>query len=134
MNENFLQLLNSKAIHFDTPNQLNLSPISSVSFLGHNLPISPSVTNLGVKFDPYRNICKVFFLHLYNIASLSPPAAEKLVQAFVSSRLRTTVPVSQSRGFKSYNILKTEMLMRVHKHVHITPILHAMDFQIEFKI
>lgn len=51
MSENVLQLNSSKteAILIGTPHQLCSSLISSVSFLVHNLLLSPSVTNLGVK-------------------------------------------------------------------------------------
>lgn len=100
MEDNFLQLNSSKteAIMIGTPHQIKSSPIVSISFLGHSIPLSSSVTNLGVRMDPQLNLelhinllCKISFYHLRSIAKLRPVLtlqdAEKLVHAFVSSRL-----------------------------------------------
>jgi len=82
-----------EAILFGTPHQ------TRITFSGHDIHLlSPSVTNLGVKMEPHLNfeahikyLCKTSFFHLRNIAKLRPmltfPDAEKLVHAFVSSRL-----------------------------------------------
>lgn len=73
LKENFLQLISSKteAIQIGTPHQRRSSMISAVSFLGHYLSLSVSVTNLGVRFDPHQSfdshinrICSTFFFHL----------------------------------------------------------------------
>ena len=100
MAENFLQLNSNKteAILIGTPHQTKSFSLNSIPIFDQNIPLSSSVTNLGVKLDPHltfdshiRHLCKVSFLHLRNIAklrpSLSQPDAEKLIHASVSSRL-----------------------------------------------
>ena len=100
MKLNFLQLNSSKteAILVGTPHQLRSSTITCITFSGQNIPLSTSVTNLGVKMDPQltfdthiKHLCKAAFYHLRNIAKLRPTLtltdAEKLVHAFVSSSL-----------------------------------------------
>nr|XP_055052908.1 uncharacterized protein LOC129438262 [Misgurnus anguillicaudatus] len=100
MKLNFLQLNSSKteAILIATPHQLRFSTINSITFSGQNITLSTSVTNLGVKMDSQltfdthiKHLCKTSFYHLKNIAKLRPllnlADAEKLVHAFVSSRL-----------------------------------------------
>ena len=51
MKHNFLQLNSSKteAILVGTPHQLRSSTITSITFTGQDIPLSTSVTNLGVK-------------------------------------------------------------------------------------
>ncbi len=100
MNSNFLQLnCNKTEVHLiGTPHQVHSSSITHLTFDGQLIPLSSSATNLGVRFDPHltftvhiKHLCKTSFHHLRNIARLRPtlplPAAEKLVHAFVSSRL-----------------------------------------------
>ncbi len=100
MGHNFLQLNSSKteAILVGTPRQTQSSPIISINFSGTNIPLSSTVTNLGVKMDPQltfeshiNHLCKTSFYHLRNISKLRPTLslidAEKLVHAFISSRL-----------------------------------------------
>ena len=100
MGLNFRQLNCSKteAILIGTPHQIQSCPITSISFSGQNIPLSSTVTNLGVKMDPQLNLeshikhlCKTSFFHLKNISklrsTLTLPDAERLVHAFVSSRL-----------------------------------------------
>uniref|UniRef100_A0A8C4XFF5 Reverse transcriptase domain-containing protein n=1 Tax=Erpetoichthys calabaricus TaxID=27687 RepID=A0A8C4XFF5_ERPCA len=99
MSKNFLKANSTKteALLIGTPHQLH-SSINCISFSGHTIVQSPSVTNLGVKLDPHlpfdthiHHLCKIEFLHLRNIAKLRPCLslcdAEKPVHAFVSSRL-----------------------------------------------
>ena len=54
MSHNFLQLNSSKteAIQIGTPYQVQSSPITIISFSGQDIPLSTTVTNLGVKLDP----------------------------------------------------------------------------------
>lgn len=54
MKQNFLQPNCSKmeAILVGTSNQIRSSTIASITFSGQNIPLSTSVTNLGVKMDP----------------------------------------------------------------------------------
>ncbi|KAK7898230.1 hypothetical protein WMY93_019083 [Mugilogobius chulae] len=100
MTENFLQLNTSKteAILIGTQHQIQSSEISVISILGQHTKLSTSVTNLGIKFDPHlsfeahiQHLCKISFYHLRNISKLRPflslADAEKLVHAFISSRL-----------------------------------------------
>uniref|UniRef100_A0A671UFM6 Reverse transcriptase domain-containing protein n=1 Tax=Sparus aurata TaxID=8175 RepID=A0A671UFM6_SPAAU len=100
MKHNFLQLNSSKTevILVGTPHQIQSSSITSITFYGQVIPLSTSVTNLGVIFDPHltfeahiKRLCKNSFHHLRNIAKLRPslsfPDAKKLIHAFVSSRL-----------------------------------------------
>ncbi|KAK7882694.1 hypothetical protein WMY93_028868 [Mugilogobius chulae] len=145
--QNFLQLNGSKteAIQTGTPQQLRSSPITSISLFGHNISLSPSVTNLGVKFDPLlsfdnhiSHICKTSFFHLRNISKLRPSlslsAAEKLVHAFVSSRLDYCnalligIPGRSIQKLQYVQNSAARVLMRVRKHEHITPILHTLHW------
>ena len=100
MEHNFLQLNSSKteAILIGTSHQTKSSSITSISFSGSNIPLSSTVTNLGVKMDPQltfeshiNHLCKTSFYHLRNISKLRPilslSDSEKLVHAFISSRL-----------------------------------------------
>ena len=100
MKHNFLQLQSSKieAILVGTPHQIQSSSLTSITFSDHDNPLSLSVTNLGVSFDPQLTIeahikplCKMSFHHLRNIAKLHPTLtssdSEKLVPAFVFSIL-----------------------------------------------
>ncbi|CAM4527022.1 unnamed protein product [Leuciscus chuanchicus] len=100
MEHNFLQLNSSEteAILVGTPHQIKPPSITSITFSGTNIPLSSTVTNLGVKMDSQltfeahiNHLCKTSFYHLHNISKLHPiltlSDAEKLVHAFVSSRL-----------------------------------------------
>ena len=75
-----------------TPNQVQSSPITHITFSGQNIPLSTAVTNLGVRFDRHltfdthiKQLCKTSFYHLRNIAKLRPTLslsdAEQLVHA-----------------------------------------------------
>ena len=87
--------------------------------------------------------------HLKNISKLRPtltlPDAEKLVHAFISSRLDYCN--SLFTGITGRNIQKLQyiqnsaarILMRVRKYDHITPILHLLhwlpvSFRIDYKV
>ena len=158
MKLNFLQLNCSKteAILVGTPHQVQSSNITCITFSGQNTPLSTSVTNLGVTIDPHltfdnhiKQLCKTAFFHLRNIARLRPSLtladAEKLVHAFVSSRLDYCN--SLFIGINSYNLQRLQyiqncaarILMRVRKYDHITPILKSLhwlpvSFRVEFKV
>ena len=147
MKLNFLQLNSSKteAIVIGTPHQVQSSPITSITFSGQDIPLSSVVTNLGIKMDPHLNyethikhLCKTSFFHLKNIAKLRPtltlPDAEKLVHAFVSSRLDYCNALLIGTPSKSLQKLQyiqnsaARVLMRVRKYEHITPILHSLHW------
>ncbi|XP_028310114.1 uncharacterized protein LOC114467841 isoform X2 [Gouania willdenowi] len=120
------------------------------------IPLSPFVTNLGVKFDPHlsfdnhvTSICKTSFFHLCSISKLRPslflPAAEKLVHAFIFSRLDYCnalligIPGRSLQKLQFVLNSAARVLMRVRKHEHITPILRTLHWlpiqsRIEYKI
>ena len=136
--------------------QVKSSTITSITFSGQNLPLSPVITNLGVKMDPQltfhphiKHLVKTSFFHLKNIARLRPtltlPDAEKLVHAFISSRLDYCNALLIGTPGKSIQRLQyiqnsaARVLMRVRKYDHITPILHSLHWlpvssRIEFKV
>ncbi|XP_029942452.1 uncharacterized protein LOC115384260 [Salarias fasciatus] len=158
MNDNFLQLNSSKTefLLIGTPHQLKSSPSTVLSFAGHIINPTTAVTNLGVRFDPtlsfdlhIQHICKTSFFHLRNISKLRPflslPVAEKLVHAFVSSRLdycnALLIGISgrSLQRLQSIQNCAARILMRVPKRHHITPILHNLHwlpvrFRLEYKI
>ena len=158
MSLNFLQLNSSKteAILIGTPHQVKTCPITSITFSGHHLPLSSSVTNLGVKMDPQlqleehiKHLCKTSFFHLRNISklrsTLSLPDAEKLVHAFVSSRLDYCnalligIPTKSIQRLQCIQNSAARILMRVRKYDHITPILRSLHWlpitlRIDYKI
>ena len=89
------------------------------------------------------------FFHLKNISKLRPtlslPDAEKLVHAFVSSRLdycNALLIGIPSRGLQRLQYIQNSaarILMRVRKYDHITPILQSLHWlpvssRIEYKI
>ena len=158
MKQNFLQLNSSKteAIQFGTQHQVKSSTITSISFSGQNTPLSTSVINLGVRMDPHltfdshiKHLCKTSFFHLRNIAKLRPMItladAEKLIHAFVSSRLDYCnalligIPSYSLQRLKYIQNSAARILMRVRKYDHITPILKSLHWlpislRIDFKV
>ena len=158
MNHNFLQLNSSKteAMLVGTPHQVRSSPITSITFAGQVIPLSTAVTNLGVRMDPtltfdthIKHLCKTSFYHLRNIAKLRPTLslsdAEKLVHAFVSSRLDYCnalligIPSKSIQKLQYIQNSAARILMRVRKFDHITPILESLhwlpvELRIQYKI
>ncbi|KAI2657849.1 Protein angel [Labeo rohita] len=158
MNNNFLQLNSSKteAILIGSPHQIRTSTINCITFSGQHIPLSPVVTNLGVRFDPHltfeahiKRLCKTSFHHLRNIARLRPTLtlrdAEKLVHAFVSSRLDYCnalligIPNKSIQKLQHVQNCAARILMRVRKYEHITPILQSLHWlpisaRIEYKV
>ena len=158
MKLNFLQLNCSKteAILVGTPHQVQSSNITTITFSDQTTPLSTSVTNLGVTFDPHltfenhiKQLCKKAFFHLRNISRLRPSLtfadAEKLVHAFVSSRLDYCN--SLFIGINKYTLQRLQyiqncaarILMRVRKYDHITPIMKSLHWlpvssRVEFKV
>lgn len=158
MKLNFLQLNSSKteAILVGTPHQVGTSTITSITFSDQAIPLSPVVTNLGVKMDSHltydnhiKQLCKTSFYHLKNIAQLRPSLtladAEKLVHAFVSSRLDYCnalligIPSKSIQKLQYIQNSAARILMRVRKFNHITPILKTLHWlpvslRIEYKV
>ena len=98
-----------------------------------------------MKLDPHLtydnhiiHLSKTAFFHLKNIAkprpSLTLPDAEKLIHAFVSSRLDYCNALLF--GIHNKNLQKLQyiqnsaarVLMRVRKHEHITPVLQSLHW------
>ncbi|XP_078147037.1 uncharacterized protein LOC144542992 [Centroberyx gerrardi] len=158
MSSNFLQLNSSKteALLVGTPHQVQSSPIPHLTFDNQDIPLSSSVTNLGVRFDPHltfhdhiKHLCKTSFYHLKNISKLRPTLtlsdAEKLVHAFISSRLDycnalfTGIPGRSIQKLQYIQNSAARILMRVRKHEHITPTLLSLhwlpvSFRVDYKV
>ena len=158
MSSNFL-LLNSDKTEVlllgpkSVRNKLSALPLNLNSFL-----VTPgtSVKSLGVTIDPdlafdehINNITRIAFLHLRNIAklrnALSLQDAEKLVHAFITSRLDYCNALLSGCSCKSLNKLQlvqnaaARVLTRTRKFDHISPVLSNLHwlpvkFRIEYKI
>ena len=158
MKQHFLKLNSSKtkAIIVGTPHQVRSSTITTITFSGQDITLSSTVTNLGVKMDAHltfeahiKQLCKNSFYHLRNIAKLRPSLtlsdAEKLVHAFVSSRLDYCnalligIPKKSIQKLQYIQNSAARILMRVRKYEHITPILKSLHWlpvslRIDYKI
>ena len=140
MEHNFLQPNSSKteAILVATSHQTKSSSITSITVSGSNIPLSSTVTNLGVKIDlqltfesNINHLCKTSFYHLRNIFKLRPilflSDSEKQVHAFISSRLDFCnalligIPSMSLQRLQYIQNSAARILMRVRKHEHITP-------------
>lgn len=158
MNGNFLQLNSSKTegLLVGTPHQIRSFPISQFLFDGKIITLSSSVTNLGVQLDAQltysghiKHLCKTSFYQLRKISKLRPlltlPDAEKLVHAFISSRLDycnglfVGIPAKDIQKLQYIQNSAARILMKVRKFEHITPILKSLHWlpvstRIEYKI
>ncbi|XP_056443950.1 uncharacterized protein LOC130380685 [Gadus chalcogrammus] len=143
MAANILQHNGSKteAILVGTPHETRSSTITSISFSGHDIHHSSLVTNFSVRMDRHltfethiQHLCKTSSFHLRNIAKLRPiltlPDSEKLVHAFVSSRLDycntllIRIPSKNIQRLQYIQNCAARILMGVRKYRHITPILN----------
>ena len=117
---------------------------------------SATVKNLGVLFDPdlsfkahINQACRTAFFHLRNIAKirniLSNNDAEKLIHAFVTSRLdycNSLLAACPKNSLKSFQLVQNaaaRLLTGTNRREHITPVLQALhwlpvEFRIRFKI
>ena len=115
-----------------------------------------TVRNLGVIFDPdlsfnshLKLISRTAFFHLRNISKirhvLSQKDAEKLVHAFVTSRLdycNSLLSGSSSKSLKTLQLVQNaaaRVLTKTKKREHISPVLASLHWlpvksRIEFKI
>lgn len=99
--------------------------------------------------DHIKNVCKVSFFHLRNIArlgsSLSTTDAEKLTHAFISSRLGYCNALFAGISSKVINRLQyvqnsaAGILTKTKKHEHISPVLTSVHwlpvkYMIDFKV
>ena len=147
MSQNFLQLNTSKteAIQIGTPHQVQSSLITTISFSGQDIPLSTTVTNLGVKLDPQltfanhiKHLYKTCFFHIKNISKLRPflsfSDAEKLIHALISSRLDYCnslligIPNKNLQKLQFIQNCAARTLMKARKYDHITPILQNLHW------
>ncbi len=152
MTSNFL-LLNS-----DKTEILIIGPKNSTqNLLDYNLQLdgcnvtSSTVKNLGVILDSnlsfenhISNVTKTAFFHLRNIAKLrniSVSDAEKLVHAFMTSRLDYCnallggCPASSINKLQIIKNAAARVLTRSRKYDHITPVLQSLHWlHIKFRI
>ncbi len=127
-----------------------------VSLDGIALASSTTVRNLGVIFDQdmsfnshIKQISRTAFFHLRNIAKirniLSKNDAEKLVHAFVTSRLdycNSLLSGSSKKSIKTLQLIQNaaaRVLTGTSKRDHISPVLASLHWlpvksRIEFKI
>ena len=120
------------------------------------LASNETVRNLGVIFDPdlsfdlhLKQISRTAFFHLRNISKirnvLTQKDAEKLVNAFVTSRLdycNSLLSGSSRKSLKTLQLVQNAaacVLTRTKKREHITPVLASLHWlpvksRIEFKI
>ena len=127
-----------------------------VSLDGIRIASSSTVRNLGVLLDPdlsfkahISQACKTAFFHLRNIARirniLSTSDAEKLVHAFVTSRLDycnsllAACPRSSLKSLQLVQNAAARLLTGTGRREHITPVLASLhwlpvEFRVQFKI
>ncbi|KAK2872069.1 hypothetical protein Q8A73_024565, partial [Channa argus] len=157
MSHNFL-LLNSdktEVIVFGPKNIRDMMSNHIVTLDGISLASSTTARNLGVIFDQdlsfkshIKQISRTAFFHLRNIAKirsiLSQSDAEKLVHAFVTSRLdycNSLLSGCPSNSLKSLQLIQNaaaRVLTGTSKRDHISPSLASLHwlpikFRIEFK-
>lgn len=123
-----------------------------------NVSVTPSSTvkNLGVVFDQdlsfkahISQACKTAYFHLRNIAKirniLSNSDAEKLIHAFVTSRLDycnsllAACPKSTLRNLQLVQNAAARILTGTKRREHISPVLESLhwlpvEFRIKFKL
>ncbi|XP_054875006.1 uncharacterized protein LOC129350900 [Amphiprion ocellaris] len=158
MTYNFL-LLNSdktEVIVFGPKHLRELLSKHIATLDGITLASSTTVRNLGVIFDQdmsfnshIKQICRTSFFHLRNTVKirniLSQSDAEKLVHAFVTSRLDycnsllSGCPNSSLKYLQLIQNAAARVLTGVSKRDHISPILDSLHWlpvksRIEFKI
>ncbi|XP_025758871.1 uncharacterized protein LOC112843875, partial [Oreochromis niloticus] len=158
MAANFL-LLNSdktEVIVLGPENLRNMVSKQILTLDGITLASSNTVRNLGVIFDQdmsfnahIKQICKTAFFHLRNISKirniLSQSDAEKLVHAFITSRLdycNSLLSGCPKNSLKSLQLIQNaaaRVLTGTRKREHISPVLASLHWlpvksRIEFKI
>uniref|UniRef100_A0A669EKP4 Reverse transcriptase domain-containing protein n=1 Tax=Oreochromis niloticus TaxID=8128 RepID=A0A669EKP4_ORENI len=158
MAANFL-LLNSdktEVIVLGPENLRNMVSKQILTLDGITLASSNTVRNLGVIFDQdisfnahIKQICKTAFFHLRNISKirniLSQSDAEKLVHAFITSRLdycNSLLSGSPKNSLRSLQLIQNaaaRVLTGTRKREHISPVLASLHWlpvksRIEFKI
>uniref|UniRef100_A0A3Q2NWF9 Reverse transcriptase domain-containing protein n=1 Tax=Fundulus heteroclitus TaxID=8078 RepID=A0A3Q2NWF9_FUNHE len=158
MTLNFLHLNSDKTevVIFGPESSKNKLLNQSLNLDGINLASGNKVKNLGVVFDQdmsfkshIKQISRVSFFHLRNIAKirniLSRSDAEKLVHAFVTSRLDycnsllSGIPQNAVQSLQLIQNAAARVLMKINQRDHISPVLASLHWlpvksRIEFKI
>lgn len=158
MKLNFLKLNCSKTEVLLIGTPLNVSKCKDFRISVDNTQLSPSgqVRNLGVIFDAqltfnshFNNITKVAFFHLRNIARIRPflsrPDAEKLIHAFITSRLDycnslfAGLPANSIKRLQYIQNSAARVLTHTSSRHHITPVLQQLHWlpvqsRIDFKV
>uniref|UniRef100_A0A8C5DKA4 Reverse transcriptase domain-containing protein n=1 Tax=Gouania willdenowi TaxID=441366 RepID=A0A8C5DKA4_GOUWI len=157
MDQNFLLLNSDKTeVILLGPRHLRETYASLTALDGITLAQSTTVINLGVLFDQdlsfnshIKQTSRTAFFHLRNIAKirsiLSQGDAEKLVHAFVTSRLdycNSLLAGCPSKSLKTLQLVQNaaaRVLTKTRRRDHITPVLASLHwlpikYRIEFKI
>ncbi|XP_074476551.1 uncharacterized protein LOC141758790 [Sebastes fasciatus] len=147
MQQNFLKLNSDKTqlLLIGSKSTLTKTNNLTLNIDGTSVSPSPQARNLGVIFDstlslePHiRQLVKISFFHLRNIAkirpSLTPPTAEKLIHAFISSRLDYCNSLLYGISNTSINKLQlvqnaaARLLTHTKSWHHITPVLKDLHW------
>ena len=132
MSNNSLQLNGGKseAILIGTPHQTKKAGITHITISGHPTPLSPLVTNLGVKLDSLsfdahiKSICQTSFYHLRNLSRLRPSLPKHAAESWCT---HSSAPVLITACTVQYvQNSAARVLTRTRKSQHITPVLHSL--------
>jgi hypothetical protein len=158
MKSNFLKLNDSKTefLILGSHHQLAKVPPSSITIGDISVSTSSTARNIGAIFDCHlsmtshvSSICQSCYIHLRNIGKirkfLTPEATERLICAFVSSKLDFQnsllygLPKCLIRRLKMIQHNAARIVTQSPKASHITPILSSLhwlpiEFRIEYKI
>ena len=158
MQQSFLQLncAKTEVILIGTNTTLSQLPNLTIKMDGVKVVPSSQIRNLGVIFDSnltfeshVKNTTKVSFFHLRRIAKLRPflsqSAAERLIHAFVASRLDYGNALLVGSTDKTINPMQyvqncaARLLTHTSRREHITPVLFKLHWlrirqRINFKV
>ena len=158
MREHQLMLNDDKTEFLIIGTRQQLSKVSIQSIKTGQTLVSPvaSASNLGTWFDTHLDMgthitktCSSAVYYLYNIRHirkyLSGESTEKLVHAFISSRLDYCnsllygIPEYQTMKLQRVMNASARLIYRAHKFCHITPILAELHwlpvrYRIHYKI
>jgi len=159
MSANYLKLNDSKTeyILISSPHQAKqIESLPSIQIGTHLIQPSATARNIGAIFDnnlhmtPHINsICRSCYIHVRNISKirqhLSRDATEKLIHAFITSRLDNLnslligLPEIQIRKLQKIQNIAARIVTRTKMKEHITPILYELHwlpvkYRIKYKI
>lgn len=159
MNDNFLKLNDSKTefLFISSPHQAKKIPLPpSIKIGTHIIDTSSTARNIGAIFDEnmhmtshINSICRSCYVHVRNISSIRPylsrDATEKLIHAFITSRLDNLnslllgLPDYQIKKLQKIQNIAARIVTRTVKYEHITPILIQLHwlpvkYRIKYKI